>query len=105
MTQFIIFLIIGVAGIIVGYYLAVRRKVRKVNAHVARQQEAKEKNKRKILEYARGKEKITNDEIEKRLGVSDATTTRYFEELEKEGHLIQVGRTGRHTFYTAHKIL
>jgi len=28
MTQFIIFLIIGVAGIVVGYYLAVRKKVR-----------------------------------------------------------------------------
>jgi len=31
--------------------------------------------------------------------VSDATATRYLEELEKEGFIRQVGRTGRHVYY------
>ena len=39
MTQFIIFLIIGVVGIVVGYYLAVRRKVRVSGSASVRRQE------------------------------------------------------------------
>jgi len=99
MTQFIIFLIIGLAGILVGYYLAVRKKTRSVNEHIAQLQKEKEENKHKILEYAKGKDKIANDEIEQLLSVSDATTERYLNELEKEGHLVQIGRTGRNTYY------
>ena len=41
MTQFIIFLIIGVAGIVVGYYLAVRRKV-KVSGSAGKRRQEKE---------------------------------------------------------------
>jgi Fic family protein len=33
------------------------------------------------------------------LGVSDATTERYLDELEKEGALKQFGKTGRSTHY------
>jgi len=99
MTQFIIFLIIGLAGIVIGYYFAAQLKVGKINAHVARQQREKEENKQKILDYAKGKERIANDEVEKMLSVSDATTERYLNELEKEGHIAQIGRTGRHTYY------
>ena len=47
--------------------------------------------KEKIMSLAREKGVITNNDIEKLLGVSDATTTRYFDELEKEGKLRQRG--------------
>lgn len=39
--------------------------------------------------------KITNDEVEKFLHVSDATATRYLSELEKEGKIKQSGKTGK----------
>lgn len=62
----------------------------------ARIREAKKKKREsrleKILAYARAKEKITNDEIQKLLRVSDATATRYAEELIRRGFLRKAGR-------------
>ena len=46
------------------------------------------------------KSKITNDEIEKFLHVSDATATRYLSQLEKEGKIKQNGKTGKRVFYS-----
>lgn len=44
--------------------------------------------------------KITNDEVEKFLHVSDATATRYLSELEKENKIKQVGKTGKGVSYS-----
>ena len=44
--------------------------------------------------------KITNDEVEKFLHVSDATATRYLSILEKEGKVKQNERTGRGVSYS-----
>lgn len=75
---------------------------------VEKQAREKEENKRKILEFfespssakaSEGRGKVANDDIENLLGVSDATVTRYLDELEKEGRIRQVGRTGRHVYY------
>jgi hypothetical protein len=44
--------------------------------------------------------KITNDEVEKFLHVSDATATRYLSQLEKEGKIKQHGRTGAGVSYS-----
>lgn len=44
-------------------------------------------------------EQITNDYIQKELGCSDATATRYLDELEKEGVIKQVGDTGQGVYY------
>jgi len=46
------------------------------------------------------KSKITNDEVEKFLHVSDATATRYLSILEKEGKIKQSGKTGHSVFYS-----
>lgn len=43
--------------------------------------------------------KITNDQVEKMLGVSNATTQRYLEQLEKEGLIKQVGKEGQSVYY------
>ena len=59
----------------------------------------KEENKNKILKELQNKDKISNDEVQKLLGVSDATATRYLEELEKEGKIHQIGGTQKDTFY------
>ena len=98
MTQFIIFLIIGVAGIVVGYYLAARRKMVGRGA-VERRQTEKDMNINKLKEYLKGKTTVTNDEIGRFLGVSDSTATRYMDELEKEGVVEQVGKEGRGVHY------
>ncbi len=44
--------------------------------------------------------KITNDEVEKILHVSDATATRYLSQLEKEGRIKQSGKTGAGVSYS-----
>ena len=59
----------------------------------------KEEGKAQILEELQEKEKITNNDIEKLLGVSDATATNYLQELENENKIEQVGKTGRSVFY------
>jgi hypothetical protein len=46
------------------------------------------------------KSKITNDEVEKLLHVSDATATRYLSELKKQGKIKQNGRTGAGVSYS-----
>ena len=44
--------------------------------------------------------KITNDEVEKFLHVSDATATRYLSQLEKEGKIKQSVKTGKGVSYS-----
>jgi predicted HTH transcriptional regulator len=44
--------------------------------------------------------KITNDEVEKFLHVSDATATRYLSQLEKENKIKQTGKTGHMVSYS-----
>ncbi len=62
-------------------------------------QEKKHEKINKILTLFSEKPQTTNDEVEKLLHVSDATATRYLDELEKEGKIKQVGKTGKHTHY------
>ena len=53
----------------------------------------------KIMTELNKKTKITNDEIEKLLHVSDATATRYLSALERQGKIKQVGKTGTGVVY------
>ena len=62
-------------------------------------QDRKRKKLDKIMEALNAKGKITNDEVEKLLHVSDATATRYLSALEKEGKIQQVGKTGKAVEY------
>lgn len=54
--------------------------------------------KAKILELFNDKERLKNDDIQKLLRVSDATITRYMDELEKEGKVRQTGK-GSSAYY------
>lgn len=62
-------------------------------------QSRKRKKLEKIIEVVNAKGKITNDQVEKLLHVSDATATRYLAQLEKEGKLKQEGKTGKGVSY------
>jgi predicted HTH transcriptional regulator len=53
----------------------------------------------KVLEMAKSNNQITNDEVQKALGVSDKTTERYLQELENQGKLLQVGERGMKVAY------
>ena len=66
---------------------------------VERRQTEKDVNINKLREYLKGKTTVANDEIERFLGVSDSTATRYMDELEKEGVVEQVGKEGRGVHY------
>ena len=57
----------------------------------AEEMERKQENLEKVMAMARDKSGIRNDDIQYGLGVSDATATRYLEELEKQGKLQQSG--------------
>jgi len=70
-----------------------------VNAERATQKDA---NLSRLLSVAQRKGDISNHEVQALLGVSDATATRYLEELEQRGKLSQVGKTGSHVHYRPH---
>ncbi|PIR46582.1 MAG: hypothetical protein COV07_03565 [Candidatus Vogelbacteria bacterium CG10_big_fil_rev_8_21_14_0_10_45_14] len=88
-------LLILAIGIILGLIFS-RRHSKSFNDE---QTENKENNKRKILELLNTKHQITNNDVENSLEVSDATAERYLNELEKEGKVKQVDRTGKHVYY------
>ncbi len=52
-----------------------------------------------ILNLLKEKEKITNNDIEKLLGVADSTATKYLQRLEDKGKIKQIGTTGRSVYY------
>ena len=54
----------------------------------------------KVMSLFLKQSKITNDEVEKFLHVSDATATRYLSILEKEGKIKQNGKTGHMVSYS-----
>jgi hypothetical protein len=54
----------------------------------------------KIMSMFETKSKITNDEVEKLLHVSDATATRYLTILKQENKIKQEGKTGKAVFYS-----
>ncbi|MFC1775616.1 winged helix-turn-helix transcriptional regulator [Patescibacteria group bacterium] len=85
------------ASIMVGYYIGAitHRGVQRLSARSKK----KEKNKSQILDFLRKNGEIRNNDIEELLGVSDATATRYLDELEKEGKITQRGES-KGTFYT-----
>lgn len=95
--NYVILIIVAIAGIALGMYLARR----KANAgFIAKQMERKTENKQKILAFIRANGKIQNNDVEKLAGVSNATAERYLDELEKEGKLAQHGAIGQNVFYT-----
>ena len=96
--NYLILIIVALAGIALGMYIARRN----ANAgFIAKQVEQKTENKQKILAFVQEHGKIQNNDVEKLVGVSNATAERYLDELEKENKLTQNGIIGQNVFYTA----
>jgi len=96
--NYLILIIVRVAGIILGSYFA-----RQKGGLISEQNKKKMANKVKILEFLQNNEKNTNNDAEKMLSVSNSTTERYLDELEKDGKLTQHGKIGQSVFYTLKK--
>ena len=65
-----------------------------------KQTEDKEREKKAMLDFmVSGNQPLTNERARMMLGISEATATRYFDELQKEGKIKQVGKEGAHVFY------
>jgi len=104
---FILGILIGAGG--VRFYMQERldrdkssyknENYKKVLEVLDKQAAGKEKNNKKVLEFLENKDKVTNNDIEKLLGISNATAERYLDELEKKGVLRQIGKTGHYTYY------
>lgn len=96
--------LVGLVGIVLGYLFAMRKihgtaTSRDALAEVHKQANLfKEDARSRILEHLRGHGKITNNDVEALLGVSDATAERYLAALEGEGRIVQEGK-GRGVFY------
>ena len=99
MPQILIFLIGVVAGVILTLVLVKRSEKEKKESLIKKQAREKEANKEAILGILETQHPLTNNHVEQLLGISDATATRYFEELEKEGRVRQVGAAGRGAYY------
>ncbi len=68
---------------------------------IGKQTREKEKNKRTILDLmAESNKPITNEYVQQMLGFSESSVTRYFDELEKDGKVRQVGKTGQSVYYS-----
>ena len=79
--------------------MAVKKKSVDLTVVNKQRAEQKERNKQKALQLFQTKAQITNDDVETALKVSDATAERYLDELEKEGRLKQIGKTGKNVLY------
>ena len=99
--DYIILIIAGIAGIVLGTYLARKRVVKKdkIFSEVKEDVKKKRENLEKIRSLFAERARVANNDVESLLGVSDATATRYLDELEKQGLVRQVGKTGKHVYY------
>ena len=92
-------LIIFILGVLVGGAGVWLWLSRNKNVSQSSQSIEKQERKEKILEMLVLKAPIVNNDVEKLLSVSDATAERYLQELENEGKLKQVGKTGKYVYY------
>lgn len=93
MSNITLFILFTLAILIIVYLLATRNKPR------TWQSKKKRENKEKLLTFFQTHESVTNNDIEKLLDVSDATATRYLSDLEQDGKIEQIGKTGRGVEY------
>ncbi len=68
---------------------------------VQNQVETRKKHLDAVLALSARQAKITNDDVQRELKVSDATATRYLETLAEFGQLTRVGQRGQSVYYTS----
>lgn len=103
MFTILIGLVIGlVLGVLIGYYGAQegRKGAQKGSGDPDESAEKKAENIKKIESFIADKDRFTNDDLQKLLGISNTTTGRYLEEMEQAGKITQHGDIGKSVYYT-----
>ena len=96
-----ILIIIGGLGIVLGFVLGRADARERISSFINTEKPAlKDRRKQMLVKHLRDRERLTNSEAQELLGVADSTITNYFDELEDEGVVTQVGETGRGVYYT-----
>ena len=91
------YIFVGIGAFLIGYVTStIVESDRRKKAGLKSRDNSKqyEENLEKLRNFAKSKKEFTNADVEKEIGVSDATATRYCDELEKEGLVTQVGTDG-----------
>lgn len=104
MNQILIFIIGFVVGVITARFLLYRKNGAagggsNIPAYFEERKLKKDANKALILAELGKKEAITNNDVERILGVGDTMATNYLDELEREGKIKQIGKSGRGVQY------
>ena len=60
----------------------------------------KKARKTKILNLLEFNKNISNDDVADKLGISRTSAFRYLEELQRDGKISQIGKTGRFVSYS-----
>ncbi len=97
MHSFIYFIIGLLLGYIVGGGMVEEENSSKQHQPKRKKTKTKEE---KVLSLFDKKKKVSNNDVEKLLEVSDSTATKYLQRLEDEGKIIQHGKTGKYTYYS-----
>ncbi|OQA53173.1 MAG: hypothetical protein BWY43_00100 [candidate division WS2 bacterium ADurb.Bin280] len=84
-------------GLIIGIIIGILSRPAAGTAN--KEGSAREDNISELKTLFEREEKVTNDDVEKSLGVSDSTATRYLDQLEKDGFIVQIGEEGRSVYY------
>jgi len=91
--DYLTIVIAGIVGVGLGIYFGRRSAPARIK------EGQKGENLEKTRRMFEGQERVANNDVEKALGVSDATATRYLDELEKQGFIRQAGKTGKYVYY------
>ena len=90
-----------IIGLVIGFAIGYMIKPKKSAVGTAGTADTqKAENMKRIEEFIANKDKFTNDDLEKLLGVSNTTVGRYLDELEASNKITQVGETGKYVYYT-----
>lgn len=95
-----LYLIFGLIVGVVGSWLLIKTLREEEDNETILAIREKEANLEATLVLFDKHQKVTNNLVEQKLSVSDATATRYLEELEQQGLIEQHGKTGSGVFYT-----
>ncbi|MBL7045728.1 MAG: DeoR family transcriptional regulator [Parcubacteria group bacterium] len=97
--EIFILVTIGFVAILLGYVLGNHEAREKAIAFVNSEQSGRKRNRKKmIMTEIKERGKITNDEVQALFDVAHSTATRYFDELQEEGKIVERGE-GRGVYY------
>lgn len=103
MIYYIVLILIIVGMGVWIWYLLKNKKENKGEAvlekHNEEMQARKKEAEDKIMALFVSREKIDNGDVQELLKISQSSATRYLDDLEAEGKIRQVGKTGKYVFY------